>query len=68
MAKAKAVEETPVEIPVESVDNGLVEVEYALGEFNTTFYGNGFKAEFVEGKASVTEAIAEQLKELKLIK
>lgn len=73
MAKAKFTKETveevveaPVEVPAE--ENVLVDVEYAEGKFSTTFYGEGFRVEFVDGKAVVTAEIANKLKELKLIK
>jgi hypothetical protein len=70
MAKAQklAKEETPVEVPQETVDNGLVEVEYAVGEFNATINFADFRVDFVDGKASVLPEIAKKLKEEKLIK
>lgn len=60
--------EAPTETPVEAVETGLVEVEYLVGEFSTSYYGNGFRVDFVDGKANVTEEIAALLKEAKLIK
>lgn len=55
---------------VESVESEvkLVDVEYVLGSANTTYYGNGFKVEFVNGKASVVSEVANALKEDGVIK
>jgi hypothetical protein len=66
MAKAKA-ETAAVEI-AKSSEAKMVEVEHAHVTGEASYFGKGFRVFFVDGKATVTEEIANVLKEAQLIK
>jgi hypothetical protein len=70
MAKAKALaDEVVVDVAEEVVEQPVyVDVEYAYGEIDITYFGGGFRVQFEAGKAQVSEEAAQMLREAQLIK
>jgi hypothetical protein len=66
MAKAKITKEVEVEVQLEQPE--FVEVEYFAGDVDMAYHGPGYRVLFEKGKALVPAAVAQELKEAKLIK
>jgi hypothetical protein len=68
MAKAKITKEVEVEQEVQLEQPEFVEVEYFAGDVDMAYHGPGYRVLFEKGKALVPAAVAQELKEAKLIK
>jgi hypothetical protein len=66
MAKAKITKEVEQEVQLEQPE--FVEVEYFAGDVDMAYHGPNYRVLFEKGKAVVPVAVAEELKEAKLIK
>lgn len=66
MAKARV--DVEKEIEAVEAESDFVEVEHFNGAKDASFFGPGFRVQFVDGKASVTKEQVKFLKEAGLIK